>query len=118
MDVAWWAFIVSGLSMVTAVGSLTWNVTSFRWSGPLVQVEAKLQLEARPFPKDEVGGIQDWQVNELLGQRTLNCITVKVRVINKGRLAIGINKVDVKLNARIDSDFTFYASERYPYENR
>ncbi len=48
---------------------------------------------------------------EFFDQRQLNCIVVNLKVINKGRLAIHVFKVEVKLDVSESPNFSFYAPE-------
>jgi hypothetical protein len=54
MDVGWWALGVSALSMTVSAGSLAWNMHTFKWTGP--RVEITLGAGVFVAPVDELTG--------------------------------------------------------------
>lgn len=86
MGVAWWALAVSGLSLIVAIGSLAWNVHSFRRSGPLLLVELRVAT----------GWTTKSHPSEVGTRRTL----FFVDVYNRGRSPVDIVRVNLVRTVR------------------
>jgi hypothetical protein len=94
VSVAWWALVVSALSLAVSAGTLTWNVMSFRRSGPIVT--AVLDLRYTSEPVDEKPAMyRPWQIIDLSHRYIYQAIVAKIIVVNRGRAAVDVRSVGV-----------------------